>query len=507
MSLRFVIAALTVTFISALVCFGAPGDTTTIGPHFSFGNISTQNLKVRSTRTTDTVKFAGTGGLSVSASGKVVSFDGSAFVTNTVFKNYTSVDRLTVSAFSTYTSVDKLPRSVFTNYTTVDRLPTSIAAATYVPYTSATKDVKLGGHFLELGAMSNPASPPAGHVRFHAATTQGFTRFEQDNEAATNLVLGRDNVIIGRNTTVSSIPAGTPVYVTGSTGNVPNIAPAKADSTATLPAIGVTLDAIGANSFGQVMKTGVISSINTSAFSAGDTLWVDATTAGALTKTRPVYPNFPQRIGSVLVSGVGNGSILITTAPFIGGMDSGTNAATFTGTTFIGALTGNASTATSLAGGAAGNLPYQSAANTTALLSLVANAKLFGNAAGTAPEFATGYKIGTFTYDTSTASGTQAITGVGFKPSLLVLMAIINDTQQVSIGFDDGTNHYCLINEHNAAATLWFSSATLSIELIQSGSDFVTGAVTTLGTDGFTITWTKTGSKTGTATIYYLAMR
>lgn len=197
------------------------------------------------------------------------------------------------------------------------------------------------GQYLEFAATpTNPAAPAAGHVRLHAFTTQGFTRFEQDNEAATNLTLGRDNVFIVRNTSGAPIAARTPVYVTSSTGNVPNVAMAKADAIATLPAIGITLDAIADNAFGQVMKLGVISNINTALFSAGDVLWVSKDTAGALVNVRPVSPNLAQRIGSVLVSGAGNGSILVTTAPFIGGEESGTTATPWRAAGVVNAITG-----------------------------------------------------------------------------------------------------------------------------------------------------------------------
>jgi TolA-binding protein len=47
--------------------------------------------------------------------------------------------------------------------------------------------------FTDYLAITNPDPPPAGVVRHHASTTQGFTRLEQDNEATTNLVLGRDH--------------------------------------------------------------------------------------------------------------------------------------------------------------------------------------------------------------------------------------------------------------------------------------------------------------------------
>ncbi|MFA6067520.1 MAG: hypothetical protein WC810_02965 [Janthinobacterium sp.] len=208
----------------------------------------------------------------------------------------------------------------------------------------------LFGGYLDLAAITNPAAPGAGRVRLHALTTNGFSRIEQDNEATTNLTLGRDNVTIAKNTSGVAIAANSPVYVTDSTGNVPNIAKAKADSLTTLPAIGVALDAIADNAFGQVMKLGVISNINTSSFSTGQTVYVSTGTAGALQNTRPSGTSgaYVQRIGTVLVSGSGNGSLLITTAPFVGNEESGTTAATFAAN----AITGTSVTGTSFVIGA-----------------------------------------------------------------------------------------------------------------------------------------------------------
>jgi hypothetical protein len=188
-----------------------------------------------------------------------------------------------------------------------------------------------GNGYLDFIAQSsNPTSPPAGTARFHSATTQGFTRFELDNEAGTNIVLGRDSVVIAKNTSGVTINKGETVYVTGSTGNVPNIAKAQANSSATLHSIYVAVDDIGINNFGQVMRNGIISNFNTSAFSSGASVWVSTSTAGGYTSIRPSGSDYVQRIGTILVSGVGNGSIDVEIAPAILNMETGTNQTTWT---------------------------------------------------------------------------------------------------------------------------------------------------------------------------------
>ena len=208
----------------------------------------------------------------------------------------------------------------------------------HISYVSNQRITGLAGSgFLTLAGQSvNPPAPPAGALLLHAATTNGFTRMEQDNEAGTNLIYGRDNVFIARNTSGASIPKGSAVYVTGSTGNVPNIALARANSSTTLPSVAIALDTIANNAFGQVMTLGIISGFDTSAFAVGASVWVSTTVAGALTSTRPSgLTNFVQRVGSSLVSGVGNGSLLVSIAPAVLNMETGTTAPTWTGSAVV----------------------------------------------------------------------------------------------------------------------------------------------------------------------------
>ena len=138
---------------------------------------------------------------------------------------------------------------------------------------------------------------------------------------------------------------------------------------------------------------------------------------------------------------------------------------------------------------------------------LLADKRLFGNAAGNAPEWTTGIKIGTFTRDTAAATGTQAVTGVGFKPSNIIFIGGVTASTQISIGIDDGTVHYSLVNIEGETATHWALNSTRSIAIIQAAGINYHGNIDSLDSDGFTITWTKAGEKTGTATIYYMAFR
>ena len=52
--------------------------------------------------------------------------------------------------------------------------------------------------------------------------------------------------------------------------------------------------------------------MDTSAFTAGQTVYISPTTPGALTTTRPTAPNYAYRVGIVTVSNVSTGAIHVT---------------------------------------------------------------------------------------------------------------------------------------------------------------------------------------------------
>lgn len=115
------------------------------------------------------------------------------------------------------------------------------------------------------------------------------------------------------------------------------------------------------------------------------------------------------------------------------------------------------------------------------------------------------FAIGSFTRDTATASGTQAVTGVGFKPTHVRFTMGEHGATTRSWGLDDATNFEVIAFQ--ADTSNMSISSTRSIYSIESGSVHYSGKITTLGSDGFTITWTKTGSPTGTITIDYFVSK
>lgn len=135
--------------------------------------------------------------------------------------------------------------------------------------------------------------------------------------------------------------------------------------------------------------------------------------------------------------------------------------------------------------------------------SLVANNKIFVNAAGNGLEFAVGVKTITFTKDISVA-GTQAITGVGFKPYWGIIFARAS-TNMFSIGIFAGANNtYTLLQ---IGAGLWTYSTGYVSHMYVDGSNYARAVLVSYDSDGLTLSWSIVGAPTGTANCYAIVGR
>lgn len=121
--------------------------------------------------------------------------------------------------------------------------------------------------------------------------------------------------------------------------------------------------------------------------------------------------------------------------------------------------------------------------------------------------------VGSFTRSTTTASGTQAITGVGFKPKFIIFFATVtNVASRMSVGITDGTNGGCITDVNAGTGTANAYAASIQNIFMRQGSDSAYsyyGSVQSMDDDGFTINWTKgaTAVDGETITVRYLAGR
>jgi hypothetical protein len=104
-----------------------------------------------------------------------------------------------------------------------------------------------------------------------------------------------------RNNSGATMTKGTVVYVNGAIGQLPTIAKALATSDATSAQTqGLVTADISNNSNGYVTIVGLVTDLNTSAYSDGEQLYLSGTTAGAMTGTKQYAPIHLVYVGVVI---------------------------------------------------------------------------------------------------------------------------------------------------------------------------------------------------------------
>ncbi len=116
------------------------------------------------------------------------------------------------------------------------------------------------------------------------------------------------------NASGATLSKGTPVYISGATGDIPNADSARADNAAMMPAIGLLEADIANGAEGHVINGGALLEFNTSGpgWSVGDALYVGAT--GGLTSTKPTGTNEIQKVGIVTRVNAAQGNIFVAGA-------------------------------------------------------------------------------------------------------------------------------------------------------------------------------------------------
>jgi hypothetical protein len=112
------------------------------------------------------------------------------------------------------------------------------------------------------------------------------------------------------------------------------------------------------------------------------------------------------------------------------------------------------------------------------------------------------YKLVTANYDISTASGTQDITGFGFDPTFVIAFVAVSNTFSSCMGMTEvGTSNYSVGSRGSSVDH--FPNGAIFIHVLISAGNNCSGVATTI-TDGIRLTWTKNGTITGTANMYFM---
>ena len=336
---------------------------------------------------------------------------------------------------------------------------------------------------MTINEVTEPSAPANTAAKIWAADDNGFTSVRFKGSEGQVQDLARDSFIVVRNTSGAQIDKGKAVYVTGATGNVNNVALARANSASTMPAIGVMAENTANNGFGRVIGLGDLANLSildTATFSEGEALWVSADAAGALVNSQPVHPNINQIVGYVLTASDGGAGRMFVRVLDPDGNSSGTRQNTFKvgdGTSTL-TLTADANGATvSATGGSDSRVAFaraDSGTNTSAEVQAIQHttdgtaASGFGahtaydleNASGSTVEAATygvyledavaGQEVGAFEW--------KGLNGAG---SLNALMYLLTDS--------NGKTHLQLGGQ--GADALNFKNNAGVLELDQGGGD------------------------------------
>lgn len=114
------------------------------------------------------------------------------------------------------------------------------------------------------------------------------------------------------------------------------------------------------------------------------------------------------------------------------------------------------------------------------------------------------FYVGTLTRDLTASSGDVEYSGVGFTPKVLICFAIkVSDTVLSSWGFTIAAGAGQGIA--NRGAGIGFEQSSF-IAITENGPVGQTAALASFNASGFTLTWTKSGSPTGSIIVKYLAI-
>jgi len=146
-------------------------------------------------------------------------------------------------------------------------------------------------------------------------TASGTSTVSIDQSAITGATAAINAQVVRfyvKNTTGTTIPRGSAVYVSGATGDNALISLASATSeTTSSKTLGITAEAIATDAFGYVIEAGYLTDIDTSATTAGAAVWLGNTPGSLVFVNPPAEPSHAVYLGVVVRVQSNNGSILV----------------------------------------------------------------------------------------------------------------------------------------------------------------------------------------------------
>ena len=197
----------------------------------------------------------------------------------------------------------------FVNFNGTTRASTMLYGPTSITFGNASVQTIAFPGFNNTALTGNPTAPTA--TFGDSDTSIATTAFVQAGLAG-GTAIARNLEVQVRNQSGSTIPAGSIVYISGATGNLPLITLAQANNDAdSAQTMGFTAAAIANNASGYVIVRGECQNLNTSALTEGTQLYLSPTVAGAYTTTKPAAPQHLVYVGIVIRAHPTLGTILV----------------------------------------------------------------------------------------------------------------------------------------------------------------------------------------------------
>lgn len=169
-------------------------------------------------------------------------------------------------------------------------------------------DGTIGGvNGIELDTTPTNAPTAIGSIAWDTGDGTPYVILDTD----VSLQLGQENVAKVYNGSGATITKGKVVAVNGAQGQRPSVVLADSDSEAlSAPTLGITAEDIANGAEGFVCTFGLLRGIDTSAFTAGQPIYLSST-AGNFTATKPVAPQHIVALGWVIKVNASSGEIFI----------------------------------------------------------------------------------------------------------------------------------------------------------------------------------------------------
>jgi hypothetical protein len=212
------------------------------------------------------------------------------------------------------------------NTDTTGSYVTSLVAGTNVTLSNnsgegATPTVSVSGALTSVDSISTPDFIQFDTTYTPATLAAGKMQWDPDYGTLqlgliggnTNLQIGQEMLVYIYNDTTeaTSLTTGELVFINGVQGDKPTVRRAStSNSIDPSKPIGMVTETIPYHQYGFICISGAVHGINTSAYTAGDIVWLSAT-AGQFTKTQPSPPTDNVFIGVILKSNPANGAVWI----------------------------------------------------------------------------------------------------------------------------------------------------------------------------------------------------